>query len=322
MKCVLLPLFLHAFHPVVHAQKIVLAAGEPDTPLVHTPFGIASDVSGNLFIAEGHGHRVLKLDPSGRLTPIAGTGEKGDAGDGGPALEGRFNFMHDLILAKNGDVYVADSHNYRVRKIDAKTGTLSPLAANPRRETSGAGDPPRASGLDGVASLYFDPKERYLYIGGFSKRVRVIDMQTGIIDSLKDLEGGRSLAVDSKGNLYVAGAQTLRVRRGDGVIETLLDLENTGGAARPLSSNPKHLAIDAQDNVLLADDLTHYIRKYIVADKKLVDVAGTGAKGAEGLGGPAIRAALAAPHGVFVDRSTGVIYIGDTLNNRVLKIVP
>src|SRR5205085_1603458 len=134
-------------------------------------------------------------------------------------------------------------------------------------------------------------------------------------DTVPGLEGGRSLAVDSKGNLYVAGGQTLRVRRPDGTIEVLLDAKNTGGATQPLSPNPKHLAIDAQDNVLIAEDSAHRIRKYVVAEKKLVEVAGTGKKGAGGLGGPPALAELDSPHGVFFHRATGVIYIGDTLNN-------
>ena len=322
MRSALVFVFLLAFHPVAHAQKLLLAAGEPNSRKIQSPFGIASDAAGNLYIAEAFGHRVLKLDAKGSLTAIAGNGKKGDGGDGGPALEGQFNFMHDLIVARNGDVYVADSDNYRVRKIDAKTGILSTVAGVGKKDLSGDGGLANKAGLDGVASIFFDPGEKKLYVGGFTKRVRVIDMETGIIDTVKGLAGGRSLAVDSKGNLYVAGGQTLRVRRPDGAIETLLDAKNTGGAEHPLSSNPKHLAIDAQDNILIAEDLTHRIRKYVVAEKKLVDVAGTGKKGAGGLGGPPAGAELASPHGVFFHRPTGVIYIGDTLNDRVVKIEP
>lgn len=133
----------------------------------------------------------------------------------------------------------------------------------------------------------------------------------------------------SKGNRFDnpipephSGGQILRVRRPDGAVETLLDAKNTGGSDVPLSSNPKHLAIDRDDNVLIAEDLAHRIRKYVVAEKKLVPFAGTGKKGTAGLEGPPNAAEINSPHGVFFDRPTGVVYIGDTSNNRVLKIVP
>ena len=107
-KSALVFLFLLALHPVARADRLVLAAGSPTSPKINSPFGIACDAAGNLYIAEGHGDRVLKLDTKGNLTTVAGNGKKGDSGDGGPALDGQFNFMHDLIVAKNGDVYVAD----------------------------------------------------------------------------------------------------------------------------------------------------------------------------------------------------------------------
>src|SRR3954469_9317430 len=122
LKSALAFLFLLAFHPVAHAQKLVLAAGEPHTRKIPSPFGVACDAAGNLYIAAAFDHQVLKMDTKGNLTAIAGNGKKGERGDGGPALARQFNFMQDLIVAKNGDVYVADSDNYRVRKIDAKTG--------------------------------------------------------------------------------------------------------------------------------------------------------------------------------------------------------
>src|SRR3954447_23089706 len=107
LKTFLALLVLLALLPAARAQKMALAALGSNGAKINAPFGIACDAAGNLYIAEGAGQRILKMDTKGNLTAIAGNGTKGDSGDGGPALEGQFHFMHDLIVAKNGDVFVA-----------------------------------------------------------------------------------------------------------------------------------------------------------------------------------------------------------------------
>jgi hypothetical protein len=114
------------------ADKVVLVAGDGkggvDGPAnqaaIGQPFGLDFDKAGNMFIADYKDDKVWKVDTKGILTVYAGTGKRGFAGDSGPTSEGQFNAMHDLIVAENGDVFMADSFNYRVRKIDAKTGKL------------------------------------------------------------------------------------------------------------------------------------------------------------------------------------------------------
>jgi len=310
------------------ADKLLLVAGGGTTKdggpataaAIGQPFGMARDKGGNLFIADYSEHRVWKVDSKGIISVAAGTGKKGFAGDGGPASQGQFDGMHDLVVAPNGDVFVADSYNLRVRKIDAKTGTLSMVAGDGQKKITGDGGPGEKASLDGVASLWLTGDK--LYMTGFSAAVRVLDLKTGILDRVKGINGGRSIAVDSKGNVYVGGGTTLRVLRPDGKAEVLHDSKKAAAGDMKLGDNPKHLGFDADENVLIADDFGHQIKKYTVAEKKLAVVAGSGKKGKGGLEGPPLQAELDGPHAVYFDPATKCVYLGDSRNKRVLKIEP
>jgi len=318
--------------PSARAEKVTLVAGGsgPDggpatQAKVERPFGLIFDKAGNLYIGQfgtkTSGQLVRKIDTKGIITTIAGTGEVGAGGDGGPATSAQFNFIHDIVIGPDENLYVADSFNNRVRKIDLKTGIITTFAGiGKSKAATGDGGPASQAALDGVASLWFSNDGATLYLGGFSKVVRTVDMKTGIINTLKDLPGGRSLALDSKGNLYVATGNSLIVRSPDGTVKTLIDKTHLGGAEIGLGASPKHLGIDAQDNVLICDEQHNMLRKYIVAEGKLITLMGTGKPGAAGLDGPPAQAQLKAPHGVRFHN--GVIYVADSMNDRVLKIEP
>ena len=171
-----------------------------------------------------------------------------------------------------------------------------------------------------MASLYFDPTGTKLYISGFSSVVRVLDLKTGSIETVRGLPGGRSVAVDSQGNIYVGGGSTLRVRRPTGEVEVLIDAKQAESGTLTVGENTKHLGFDAEENVLLADDFGNRIKKYLVQEKKLVVVAGSGKRGTSGLNGPPTEAELYAPHGVYFHALTNTIYICDSRNKRLLKI--
>jgi DNA-binding beta-propeller fold protein YncE len=314
----------------VRADKVTLVAGGTGAdggPANHAkvskPFGVIFDKDGNLYIGQfgtkTDGQLVRKVDAKGIITTIAGTGKVGAAGDGGPARDGEFNFIHDIVIGADGNLYVADSFNRKVRKIDVKTGILTTFAGTGEgKAATGDGGPAEKAALDGVASLWFSNDSATLYVSGFSKSVRTIDMKTGIIGTLKGCPGGRSIAMDSTGNLYIAGGTTLRVRTPDGTVKVLLDDTHLGGSDIPLAGNPKHLGIDAQDHVLICDEQHHLLRKYIPAEDRLVTIMGDGRPGTAGIGGPPAKAQLHSPHGVLFHN--GVIYVADSMNDRVLKI--
>lgn len=334
--------------------KLVLVAGGGDLengPAVQVklngPFGVDSDSSGNMFIVELNGHTVRKMDRQGIVTTIGGNGVAGAAGDRGPAREAQFNGIHNLAIARNGDIYLADTWNNKVRKIEAKTGLAATVAGTGQKGFSGDGGPATQAQFGGIYCASLDPSQENLYVADLdNRRIRAIHLKTGLVrtvagngargvpkegaDAAKaPLIDPRAVAVDDEGNVYVLerSGHALRVVDAKGKIRTVVGAgekgaTGDGGAARQATLNgPKHLCFDLQGNVIIADAENHLIRKYLPKEGKIVRVAGTGKKGTAGLEGPPDLAELNQPHGVYVDRS-GVLFISDSSNNRVLKIEP
>lgn len=311
------------------------------------PFGMDFDRNGNMYIVEMPGQRVLRVDRNGIFTKLGGTGEKGNDGDGAPAAKARFNGMHSLAVAANGDIYVADTWNSRIRKIDATTGTVAPFAGTGEKGFSGDGGPAEKARFGNVYCVAFDFKGNALYIADLdNRRIRKIDMRTRVVTTVAGngqrgvpedgadahsapLVDPRAVAVDARGNVYILerSGHALRVVEPNGKVRTVAGTgkagdSGDGGDARQATLNgPKHLCIDLEGNVLIADTENHRIRKYLPKEGRIAGVAGTGKKGASGLGGLPEQAQLSQPHGVYV-HPTGAIYIADSSNNRILKIEP
>lgn len=283
---------------------------------VTQPFGIAFDPHDNMFICE-ETHRLLRVDANtGVLTVVtAAKGKNALAGDNGPAKDASFIAPHNLVADADGNLFIADTYHYAVRRVDAKTGLVTTFAGNGSKELSGDGGPATSAGLDGLACLCFNHDFTKLYLGGFSKVIRVVDMKNDIITTVPGFGGSRAMAVDSKGNLFTATDRGVRMLTTDGKVTVLND-----PTAAPLLKGVKHLWADRDDNILIADAGNHLIRKFIVAERKLVTLAGVGEKGIAGVPGPALQAQLGEPHGVVTHPRTGDIYIADSRNHRVLRI--
>jgi len=355
VTCLLFALGVGVVNPEASAGELILVAGggtegdgaTAERAALIAPFGVGFDAGGTLFFVEMTGHRVRKIGPDGLVKSVAGTGSVGNGGDEGPAIDATLNGPHSLAVAKSGEIFVCDTWNNRIRKIDPRSGVITNFAGTGRKGFAGDGGPAAAADFGGIYCLALDEPNQTLYLADLdNRRIRKIDMKTGIVATVAGngkkgvptdgavatsapLVDPRAVAVDTRGNVYILerSGHALRVVDRSGKIRTLAgtgepgDSGDGGDARRARMNGPKHLCVSRQGDVVIADTENHRVRVYRPAKATIEAVAGTGRKGKTGLGGPATEAELAQPHGVTVGPD-GFLYIADSSNNRILKMVP
>jgi hypothetical protein len=259
------------------------------------PFGAVTDpINGDVYIAEQAGRKIRRIDDKGIISTVMG------AGATGPGGRITLNQPHNLLFQPNTrNLFVGDTFAGRVIKMDAATGEVEVFAG------SGSNLAPN---LGRTYCLAFDAAGEKLYVTGGG--VTIIDLKTRAVSRVNTATP-RVIAVDSNSNLYLGGGGNLRVANPMGMISEVM---GSGGLAAP-----KHLSVDNDDNVIITDTESDTIRKYVVATKTVVKIAGTGGNGPGMLGGSPEMAGLARPHGAYVD-AQGRIFIADSFNNRVLRI--
>ncbi len=330
----------------LRAEKIVLVAGGSEDAVnlpatrakLKEPFGLGFDRAGNAFIVEMvSGNRLLKLDARGLLTHVAGQPAPGDTGDDGPPLQAQFHGPHNLAVLPDGDVLIADTWNGRIRRVNFARNTVTTVP--------GFRTPPAQARANGPYCIALDASGAKLYVADL-RRVHVVDLGTGqarvvagngqkgvpadgATAAEAPLVAPRAVAADRQGNVYILerSGHALRVVGRDGKIRTVVNRSGQkgaggdGGDALAATMNgPKHLCVDRDDTVIIADAENHLVRRYDPKTGKITRVAGNGRKGTAGLDGPPTECELNRPHGVTVHRD-GTLYIVDSYNNRVLKIV-
>ncbi len=313
------------------------------------PFGVEIGPDGALYITEVTNHRVWRLDrKTGQLTVVAGNGQKGYSGDGGPATEASLNEPYEVRFDKAGNMYFVEMQNHLIRKVDAQTGVISTVAGTGERGYAGDGGPatkakfsvPHSIALDDAGGLYVAD------IG--NHRIRRIDLKTGLIESIAG-NGEKTLPVSGETvrdrpilgprALDIAGrTMWIALREGNSVWKLDLDsgvishiagtgtkgYSGDGGPARQATFNgPKGIAVGGNGDVFVVDSENHVIRRIDTEAATVSTVAGAGpqAKGYNGDNRAAVTAGLAQPHGICVGPS-GEIYIGDTRNHRVRHVRP
>ena len=307
----------------------------PQPDQLHSPFGVDFDAAGNMYLVELEGGRVHKLDTAGVLSTIAGDGSKNYTGDGGPAAKATFNGMHNIAVTPAGDLYIADSWNHCVRKIDAQTGMISTIAGTGKAGFAGDGGEATKAQFNFLMCVSLNTTNDKLYVADLKNfRIRMIDLKTKLVSTVagngkkgvpqdgsvateSPLVDPRAVAVDSKNNVYVLerSGNALRVVSADGKIKTVVGTGKRGttigkGLETELGS-PKHLAIDASNHVIIADENNRRILKYDPGKEEVRILLGKGANKP--------NRGLSKPHGVCV-HADGTIYIVDTGHHRILSL--
>ena len=254
---------------------------------------------GTLYLAAWHNHKIRKMDMATDLAEIVCGRGPGFAGDGGADATTLLNMPKGIALAPSGDLFVLDTRNFRVRRIAAGTGIIETVAGDGTRGAAGDGGDPLAA--------------EFSFQG----------------DS-DNPEPGGSIALDGEGRLYIADTENHRIRRADfsrGIIETVAGdgtpgaVGDGGPAILAELSHPRDVELGPDGRRLFIADTENHEIRVVDLETGIIDaVAGTGATGFSGDGGPAREAALDRPFGIAFD-AAGDLFIADTLNNRIRRVV-
>jgi DNA-binding beta-propeller fold protein YncE len=323
---------------------------------LHEPFGAEWDQRGELWIVEmSRGNRLLKVDRAGKLQHLAGKFQALGKTEVAPTastafpksatsvaiepLQFAFQGPHNLAVQSPEKVFIADTWNGKIAVYDVPRQQLSQLAAFTI-------DPEKARSR-GPYCICLDPSGQRLFVADL-QRVQVIDLQTGrtaivagngekgkpkdgAVAAESPLVDPRAVAPDRQGNVYILerGGNALRVVDREGRIRTVVNGSGRKGnsgdggpAIDALMNGPKHLCIDREQRVVIADAENHLIRRYDPSSGQITRIAGTGKAGKGAIGSHPLECELNRPHGVSIHPNTGRLLITDSYNDRILEIAP
>jgi sugar lactone lactonase YvrE len=251
---------------------------------LNQPYSLQIDSRGDIYIVDRLNAVIRKVEATtGRITTVAGTGEPGSSGDGGPGLRAQLREPNDCFLDGHGGLLIADIQDQRIRRLDLTTGIITTFAGNGDKARTGDGCPATAASI----------------------------------------LGARAVCMDQRGNTYICEREGNGIRKVDasGIMATIAGTgergySGDGGPARTATwGAPKAIRCDQHGNLLVVDTENHAVRRIDAMTGIVTTIAG-GHRGGEGDGGPAIAAGLDRPHGCDVD-AQGRIYIADSNNHRV-----
>ncbi|MES2701554.1 MAG: Ig-like domain-containing protein, partial [Bacteroidota bacterium] len=302
------------------------------------PYGIATDCSGNTYVADFENAVVRKIDARGVITTVAGNGIVGYSGNGGPATAAKLSHPNGIALDNAGNLYISDYNNHVIRKVNT-AGIISTYAGSSAHGYTGDGGAATSAALYYPIGLAVDNAGNLFIADHYNNVIRKVNT-SGIITTVAGNgvagysgNGGaataaklaypRGVAVDAAGNLYITdySNQVIRMVNTSGTISTIAGTTvsgNTGTGGLATSAriyNPYGIAVDAAGNVYFSELGNHQVRK-ISAAGIITKVAGLGASGYSGDGGIATSAKLFQPMGVAVN-CDGNVLISDNANYAV-----
>lgn len=305
--------------------------GSPVSAQLDSPYGMALDGAGNLYIADYQGNRIRGIS-AGIINTVAGTGVSGFSGDAGPAASAQLSQPSAVALDAAGNLYIADFGNNRIRRVSA--GTITTFAGTGIAGFSGDAGPAASAQLNQPTGIALDAAGNLYIADSANNRIRKVT--GGAITTVAgsgatgfsgdagppasaQLHSPKGVTLDLAGNLYIADSGNNRIRRiAGGVITTVAGNGAAGYSGDNAAANsarlyaPGAVAVAANGNLYIADTSNNAIRR--VANGTITTIAGGGAS--FGDNGPATSAALGAPQGVVVD-ATGNIYVADSFDNRI-----
>ncbi|MBS1652265.1 MAG: hypothetical protein JSU07_09675 [Bacteroidetes bacterium] len=259
-----------------------------NSPL-NLPSAVAVDALGNVYVAEWNSNKIRKIDTKGILTTIAGTGNAGYSGNGGPATSANISSPSGIAIDGQGNIYITEYANHVVRKIDP-SGIITLVAGTPHVQGfSGDGGRADACQLNGPHGVTIDDSGNIYIVDSGNDRIRKVSVQ------------------NNSSNITTIAGNGVRGFSGDG-----------GSATSAQIAMPQGVAVDASGNVYFTDMLNNRIRK-VNTSGIISTIAGDGIRGLKGDNGLASASEIAGPIGIAIS-STGAIYFTDTFNHRIRVI--
>jgi undecaprenyl-diphosphatase UppP len=255
---------------------------------INEPYEVRFDRAGNMYFVEMKNHLVRRVDAKTRIiSTVAGIGQPGFSGDGGPAQKATFNQPHSIQLDRNGNLFICDIGNNRVRKVDLQSGVVTTFAGSGEKGPTRDGASFASVPLNGPRAIDFDPQGNLWLALREGNAVYKLDLKAGTIH-------------------HIAGNGSN-------------GFTGNGGPAKAASlAGPKGLSVGPDGNIYIADTESHSIRRINPRQGKIDLIAGTGLRG-DGPDGDPLQCRMARPHGIFVD-DDGRIFVSDSEAHRVRSI--